>query len=515
MKKLNPTFKNILKKNWEAIIAVLPITIITIILGVSLKVITPLQIGMLFVGVVFLVVGMSLYNMGTDSAISPAGSHIGGKITEYGKLWLVILVCFIVGIIVTVAEPDLSVLAGQVASINKFVLIAVVGLGVGIFMILAVLKIALKMPLNIILIISYGLVFLLALLVHIFVGEQFIPLSFDSGGVTTGPMTVPFILTLCVGVSAVAGGARSNESSFGMVGICSIGPIVAVLVLGLIYRSDVTATTIEVPAINNLGDVIMLYLKSLPTYLKDVAIALAPILIFFLLFDAISLRLPKRAFGRILIGFLYTYIGLSLFLTGANIGFMMAGFELGGALANVNKWVIVPIGVVIGACIVLAEPAVHVLNKQVEQITGGVINHKTMLIVLSISIAGAVGLAMIRVATAISIWYFILPGYVIALVLSFFVPKTFTAIAFDSGGVASGPMTATFLIPFSMGACTMLGGNILTDAFGCVAMVAMTPLVALQVLGLVFRIKSSKTYQVASKEFANMLASEGEIIELM
>ena len=515
MNKAETTFKKILKKNWEAVIAILPITIITIILGLSFKVTSVLEIATLLVGVVFLIIGMALYNIGTDTAIAPAGSHIGGKVSESGKLWLVILVCFIVGIIVTVAEPDLSVLASQVASINKYVLIFVVGLGVGIFMLVAVLRIALKWSLNIVLIISYGLVFILAMVVHLVVGEQFIPLSFDSGGVTTGPMTVPFILTLCVGVSAVAGGSKSNESSFGMVGVCSIGPILAVLVLGLIYRSDVSASAVEPLVVNNFGDVIMLYLKTLPDFLKDVAIALAPILVFFIIFDAVSLRLPKRAFIRILIGFLYTYIGLTLFLTGAHVGFHQASYQLGGALANVNKWVIVPIGIAVGACIVLAEPAVHVLNKQVEQITGGVINRKTMLIVLSVSIAGAVGLAMIRIASGISIWWFILPGYVISLALSFFVPKTFTAIAFDSGGVASGPMTATFLIPFSMGACTMIGGNIFTDAFGCVAMVAMTPLVALQVLGLVYKIKSSKKYQVASSEFASMLASEGEIIELM
>ena len=259
----------------------------------------------------------------------------------------------------------------------------------------------------------------------------------------------------------------------------------------------------------------MLFLRSLPTYLKDVAIALAPILLFFIIFDAFSLKLPRRAFAQILIGFLYTYIGLTLFLAGANVGFMYAGHTIGSALANINRWIIVPIGMVVGACIVLAEPAVHVLNKQVEQITGGVINAKTMLISLSTSIALAIGLAMLRIVASISIWWCVIPGYVIALILSFFVPKTFTAIAFDSGGVASGPMTATFLIPFSIGACAAVGGNILTDAFGTVAMVAMMPLVTLQIMGLVYKIKTSKTYTIASGEFSAMLETEGEIIELM
>ena len=511
----NPITKSILKKGFESFNAVIPITAISIILALSFKAMTPMNIGTLVIGAVFLMLGMVLYNFGTDIAIAPAGSHIGGKVSSYGKLWLVVLVCFIVGVIVTVAEPDLSVLAGQIASIPKFVLIIVVGLGVGLFMIVAILRIALKIPLHILLIVCYGIVFIFGLVVHLVVGEQFIPLAFDSGGVTTGPMTVPFLLTLCVGVSAVAGGSKSNESSFGMVGICSIGPILAVLILGLIYRSDVSTSAIEIADPQNFGEIIMLYLKSIPEFMKDVAIALAPILVFFVIFDLIALKLPVKPFVRILIGFLYSYVGLVLFLTGANIGYQLAGVAIGSALSEFNKWIIVPIGAVIGACIVLAEPAVHVLNKQVENITGGIIKSKVMLVVLSSAIALAIGLAMLRVATGISIWYFILPGYVIALGLSFFVPKIFTAIAFDSGGVASGPLTASFLLPFAIGASTALGGNVITDAFGTVAMVAMTPLIALQILGLIYKIKSAKTYAVASAEFQAMLATEGNVIELM
>ncbi len=511
----NPITKSILKKGFESFNAVIPITAICIILALSFKAMTPMNIVTIVVGAVFLMVGMVLYNFGTDVAISPAGSYIGGKVSSYGKLWLVVLVCFIVGVIVTVAEPDLSVLAGQIASIPKFVLIIVVGLGVGLFMIIAILRIALKIPLHILLIVCYGIVFIFGLVVHLVVGEQFIPLAFDSGGVTTGPMTVPFLLTLCVGVSAVAGGSKSDESSFGMVGICSIGPILAVLILGLIYRSDVSTSAIEIVDPHNVGEVIMLYLKTIPEYMKDVAIALAPILVFFVIFDLIALKLPAKPLARILLGFLYSYVGLVLFLTGANIGFELAGVTIGGALSGVNKWIIVPIGAIIGACIVIAEPAVHVLNKQVENITGGIIKSKVMLVVLSSAIALAIGLAMIRVVTGISIWYFILPGYVVALGLSFFVPKMFTAIAFDSGGVASGPLTASFLLPFAIGASTALGGNVITDAFGTVAMVAMTPLIALQILGLIYKIKSAKTYAVASAEFQAMLATEGNVIELM
>lgn len=506
-----------MQKLKEALVSVLPVTIIVLVVGLAVDAMPGLNFASLAVGAVLLIIGMFLYTIGSDVAIEPIGGYIGSKTTETGKVWAILLVCFIVGVIVTVAEPDLNVLASQISSIPSMVLIVVVGVGVGLFMLIAVLRIIFKVPLNILLVVCYGIVFLLAALVSVFVGEEYIPLAFDSGGVTTGPITVPFILTLCVGVSAVAGnGAKDSEdNSFGMVGICSIGPVIAVLALGLIYRATPEAEASQMIVYNNFGEVIMSYINALPTYFKEVGIALAPIAIFFVIFDAVLLHLPLKRMVRILMGLLYTYFGLTIFLTSANVGFMSAGAALGYKLASINPWLVVPIGAVVGAAIVLAEPAVHVLNRQVEDITGGVISSKTMLIVLSSSMAVAVGLAMVRVASGISIWWFLVPGYAIALGLSFFVPKLFTAIAFDSGGVASGPMTATFLLPFAMGGVSALGGNILTDAFGTVAFVAMTPLIALQIFGMVYKIKSEKKNAVATKEHAKLLAEEGNIIELM
>lgn len=502
--------KNFALKMKEALVAVLPITALVIILNFSLGGMPTLNLASFLVGAVFLVVGMALYTLGSSIFMEPAGEHIGTKVTATRKVWFILLVAFVVGVVVTVAEPDLTVLATQIGSIPNMVLIVSVGVGVGVFMVIAVLRILLKVRLNALLIALYAVVFVLAA----FVSEGYVPLSFDSGGVTTGPITVPFILALGVGISGAIGGSHSQEDSFGMVGICSVGPIIAVLILGLVYKTDAQAEAATLSAFSDFGDVMMTYLRSLPTYLEEVGIALAPIFVVFLIFQFTMLKLPGKSLLRMIIGAVYTYVGLTLFLTGVNVGFMQAGSYIGGAVAGVSRWLVIPIGALVGSLIVLAEPAVHVLNRQVEQITGGAISRKNMLVVLVISMAVAVALIMIRVATGISIWWIIVPVYVIALGMSFFVPKIFTAIAFDSGGVASGPMTATFLLPFAMGATAELGGSIINDAFGTVAFVAMTPLVAIQIMGLVYKVKKTVSARTAAEHYRELLAREGEIIEL-
>lgn len=502
--------KNFLIKLRESAVAVIPVTVLILILNFALGGMPTLSLASFLVGAVLLVIGMTLYSLGSSVSMEPMGEHIGAKVTATNKVPLILFVCFVVGFIVTVAEPDLTVLATQINSIPNAVLIVTVAVGVGVFMLLAVLRVFLKIRLNFLLIALYGIVFVLAA----FVPQDYLPLAFDSGGVTTGPITVPFILALGVGIAGVAGGSKSQEDSFGMVGICSVGPIFAVLILGLAYRSDAYAEVAAATDFATFGEVLKAYVNALPVYLKEVGIALAPIFVFFVIFQFIMLKLPLKTLARIAVGAVYTYIGLTLFLTGVNVGFMPAGTFIGGALAEAGKWLVVPVGAVVGAFLVLAEPAVHVLISQVEAMTGGAIARKNMLFVLVISMAVAVALSMIRVVTGVSIWYFILPVYVIALGLSFFVPKIFTAIAFDSGGVASGPMTATFLLPFAMGATSALGGNIITDAFGIIAFVAMTPLIAIQIMGLVFKVKKHIAKREAEEFYRNMLAEEGEIIDL-
>ena len=477
------------EKVQEALASVLPITVIVLVLCFTVAPV-PTDILLSFlVGAVLLIIGMGFFTLGADTAMTPIGERVGAAMTKSRKLWVVITVGFLIGVIVTVSEPDLQVLANQVPGVPDAVLVGAVAVGVGAFLVIAMLRILFKIPLNRMLIVFYIGVFALAF----FVPENFLAVAFDSGGVTTGPMTVPFIMALGLGVSSIRSDKNAAQDSFGLVALCSVGPILAVMILALIYPAAGTYTPAELPSAENTKVLWNLFQNGLPTYIHEVAVCLAPIAVFFAVFQVISLKLKKKKVLQIVIGILYTYVGLVLFLTGVNVGFMPAGSYLGSQIAELPyNWILIPIGMLMGWFIVQAEPAVHVLNHQVEEITSGAIPGKAMSTSLSLGVAISIGLAMTRVLSGISVFWFLIPGYLAAIIMSYYVPKMFTAIAFDSGGVASGPMTATFLLPFAQGACNAMGGNVVTDAFGVVAMVAMTPLLTIQMLGLVYQRKLKK-----------------------
>ena len=498
----------------ESLASVLPITIIVLLLCFTVAPIPNNMLVSFLMGAVLLIVGMAFFTLGADTAMTPIGTKVGSCITKSRKIWMIVFVSFLLGVIITISEPDLQVLANQVPNIPNAALIGTVALGVGIFLIIAMLRILFGISLNILLIGFYIVVFMLAM----FVPKNFWAVAFDSGGVTTGPMTVPFIMALGVGVSAIRSDRHAGNDSFGLVALCSIGPILAVLVLGLLYPSEAAYTPVEIPEMENSQEMIMLFVHGLPHYAKEVAIALAPIVAFFFLFNAFYIKMPKKPLISISVGLLFTYLGLLLFLTGVNVGFMPVGNYIGKMIGSKEfNWILLPIAMLIGYFIVKAEPAVHVLNKQVEDLTAGSIPARAMELSLSIGVASSLGLAMIRVLTGISVMYFLIPGYVLALGLSFFAPKIFTSIAFDSGGVASGPMTATFLLPFAMGACEAIGGpeRIVSDAFGVVAMVAMTPLITIQLLGVEYKFRTRKEREARARVQAKLEAyADDDIIEL-
>ena len=494
--------KNLLEKLKESLGAVLPIIGIVLVLCFSIAPISNSVLMTFVVGAVLLIIGMMFFTLGAEMAMTPMGERIGTKLTNIRKISVVIVLCFILGFIITISEPDLQVLAEQVPSIPNYTLIIAVATGVGIFLVAAVLRMLFGIPLAHMLLILYPIIFILASIVP----QDFLTVAFDSGGVTTGPMTVPFIMALGIGFSAVRSDKHAENDSFGLVALCSVGPILAVLLLGLLYHPGESGyeQTMIVKTDNSV-EMWQLFQEGLPYYMKEMLISLLPIILFFFIFQIVSLHLHKKTFVKIIIGIIYTYIGLVLFLTGVNVGFMPAGNYLGQVIAGLSyPWIIVPIGMLIGYFIVKAEPAVYVLTEQVEELTSGAISAKAMGMSLSIGVAFSLGLAMVRVLTGISILWFLLPGYAVALGLTFFVPKIFTAIAFDSGGVASGPMTATFLLPFSMGACEALGGNVVTDAFGVVAMVAMTPLITIQILGLIYQIQEQMKEKQAAKDYTTI-----------
>ena len=512
---LKASLPKLREKLLEALQAVLPIAAIVLMLCFSIAPVSPSILLCFLLGAAMIVAGIMFFTLGAEMSMTPMGERVGAVITRSRKLPVILGIGFLLGFLITISEPDLQVLANQVPSIPNRVLILSVAVGVGLFLVFAFLRMLIGISLPRLLVLFYSIIFLLAA----FVPKEFLAVAFDSGGVTTGPMTVPFIMALGVGVSAIRGDRHAADDSFGLVAMCSIGPILAVLILGIVFRASDSAYIPPVmPEVGDSVELWRLFHEGLPEYIKEIAVSLLPIIVMFGVFQSVALHMDRRSMGRIAVGLAYTYVGLVLFLTGANVGFMPAGNYLGQVLAGQSiRWIIVPIGMLIGYFIVKAEPAVYVLNKQVEEVTDGAISAQAMGMALSAGVSISVGLAMVRVLTGVSILWFLVPGYVFAIGISFVVPKLFTAIAFDAGGVASGPMTATFLLPLAQGACVAVGGNIVTDAFGVVAMVAMTPLITVQLMGLVAQLKTRKARQAqhaAAQAFAFAGLADDDIIEL-
>jgi len=478
------------KKLAESFKSVFPIALIVLILSMTVTPLDPGDMVLFLMGTVLLIFGMSIFTMGAEMSMQPLGSKIGSEIAGSGKIWLIAFVSFVIGILITVSEPDLQILARQVPSIENFLLIITVSIGVGIFLAIALLRIVFGVSLQIILLVFYVVAFILAF----FLPEAFRPLAFDSGGVTTGPMTVPFIMSLGAGVSSSRAKKEEGADAFGITALCSIGPIISVMVLGVIMKIENFAYEYTTPnLLVDTRDATLRYAENFGHYAKEVALALLPIVVFTVLFQLISRSFTKKQLIRVSVGIVYTFIGLAVFLTGANVGFMPTGNTIGRSLAEINSgfWLI-PIGMLLGYFIVKAEPAVYVLNHQVEEMSAGAVSGKTTGFGLSVGVAAAIGLSALRIVTGISIMYVLIPGYIIAFVLTFFVPKIFVGIAFDSGGVASGTMMSGFVLPLCIGACYALEGDVMTDAFGCVAFVAMAPIIAIQVCGLMYSIKSKR-----------------------
>ena len=468
----------------EALVSALPITAIVYVLALTpMFNLSTTELITFSVGAVLLVLGIGMFSLGADLAMTPMGTHVGAGLSRQKKLGLLLSVCFVLGMLITIAEPDLQVLANQVSAVmNGTVLVYAVGVGVGAFLVIAILKIVFRRSLSQILMLFYMLLFALALMLVVSGNEALLPMGFDSGGVTTGPITVPFIMALGVGISNVLGDRRSKENSFGLVSLCSVGPILAVLVLGIFSRNDLSY---RVPDYTVSEDIAGAFLHTAMHTCKEVAIALGLIVAFFLICQFVFLKLSLKQLKKIAVGVVFTYLGLVIFLTGVNVGFMPIGYKLGNTLAQGNRAFLILFGLCAGILTVLAEPAIHVLNAQVEDVTGGLVNKKSMMIGLCVGVGASIALSMIRIVFDFSLVYYVIPGYFIALALSLFVPPVYTAIAFDSGGVASGPMTSGFILPFAVGACVGLQGEaaVLRDAFGVVALVAMTPLITIQLLG--------------------------------
>ena len=514
MSKPHPVLSDLRKalreKLKEALLSVMPVTALVFLLSITPWVdISRVELCVFTGAAILLIVGIGLFNVGADMAMTPMGQYIGEGLTKSRKLGILLSVSFLMGVLITVAEPDLSVLAGQVSAVmDGTLLIVTVGVGVGLFLLVAVVKVVFHSDLTAILLFFYMLLFcLVALLIEGGKGA-FLPLSFDSGGVTTGPITVPFIMALGVGIALTVGGRNASENSFGLIALCSVGPILAVLVLSMSSRGDLLFAVPDYSMSSILEEgVWALFGHTMLNVGKSLVLVVA----FFFVLQFAILKLPLGKIIQILFGILYTFVGLVLFLAAVEMAFMPIGFKIGREMASLNPAILIGLAFIIGMVVVLAEPAVHVLNNQVEEITGGEVSKRQMMAALSIGVGVSIGLSVLRVHFGFSLLYYLVPGYLISLGLSFFVPRLYTAIAFDSGGVASGPLTSSFILPMAIGACAALhsSAEILSLAFGIVAMVAMTPLITIQALGFRGVVAARKRERAAMRR---ILAADDEQI---
>ena len=503
-------WKALFYKLKEALTSVLPVGIIVLILSLTpLVSLTGREMTVFGISAFLLIVGIGFFNLGADLAMTPMGKFIGEGLTKSKKASILLIISFLMGLLITVAEPDLSVLAGQVKSImNGSLLIVTVGAGVGLFLLIAVLKIISRADLTSLLLYFYMVIFTVAALVSSSGKGDLLPLSFDSGGVTTGPITVPFIMALGVGIALTVGGRHANENSFGLIALCSIGPVIAVMLLSLFSKGSLTYNipdySMDSVLEAGVGGVLW-------ETMVDVGKSLLLIILFFLILQAAILKLPGNQLISIAIGLLFTFFGLVIFLASVAVGFMPIGYKIGIQLAAFDKTLLTIVCFIIGFVVVMAEPAVHVLNQQVEEITNGEVSRRQMMTALSIGVGVSIGLSIIRIIFNFSLLYYLIPGYLLSLGLSFFVPKLYTAIAFDSGGVASGPLTSSFILPMAIGACIALNGEaeVLSLAFGIVSMVALTPLITIQTLG--FRAVMSQRAR-SKAAMRRILASDDEQI---
>ena len=489
--------KAFLVKLKESFISIFPIAVIVLVLGITVASLTGYDISKLVVATVLLIFGMTLFNIGADTSMLNMGAYVGGNLSKSRKIWVFLILSFVLGFIITIAEPDLAVLASQVVAINKWLFMSMVALGLGIFLALAVMRIIFQVKISTILIIAYTIVIVLMF----FVPTSFLPVSFDAGAVTTGPISVPFILSFGLGVSAVRGSANSDDDSFGLIALTSIGPVISIMLLSIIV-GDGSQAARTITTVSQDGNFVMLlteFGKCLLSNLGEILLVLTPIVVFFFGYNAISLKLPKSKVIKLIVGIISTYIGIVIFLTGTMVGYLPIASVLGYQITNSSvSWLLIPVSILIGFFVVFAEPAVHVLNKQVAEITNGVISKKVMMITISIGVALSLALAVLRVLFNIKFIYLIAPIYIVCVLLCLFVPKVFVAIAFDSGGVASGSMATSFIMPFVMGICEACGTSILTGAFGTISLIASLPILSVLIVGSVFKIITN--YQKAKQK---------------
>ncbi|MDR1906151.1 MAG: DUF1538 domain-containing protein [Clostridiales bacterium] len=488
----------------EVFISSLPLLAVMIVVCVFVNKMPNSELLKLFIGYVLVVIGQTLFLVGLDSSIMPIGKLVGGSLSKLKKTAYIVLFGFLFGLLATIAEPALAVLGIQVNYINdaidKTIFVWALGAGVGVAVAAAMYRVIKNINIKIV----FGLFYILVFIMVFFVPVQYRALAFDGSGATTGDVSVPFILALGLGVSATMSKAKTNDESFGIIGVASIGPILAVFLYGLIIGDTGAANQNGY----NAGGGKALW-EIVTGNFGDVAMAIIPVIAIFFIFQLAFIKLPRRQLGRILIASMVVYIGLHIFLTGVDYGFALAGQHIGETFMSESaewmKWLLLPVGFILGFAITLSEPAVTVLGEQVESITNGYIKKITMRLTLAAGIGVAALLSLLKILTNIDIIWFLMPLYAGALILMIFTSKLFVGLAFDSGGVTGGAITSAFLTPLTLGVSQALGQDVLTSGFGMIAFISVTPLLAVQTFGIVYSWKLKKLKSVENVKAADEL----------
>ena len=447
------------------------------------------------IGGAMLAIGQAMFLVGIDLSILEVGRRAGTRLMRMKKIWLILIFGLVFGFVTTIAEPDAQVLIAQITSFNPFLstwlILSLFGIGAGLFVSFALFRVLKKVPLKYCLLVLYAIIFILA----IFAPSEYLGFSFDAGSVATGTITAPFLLSLVIGICSVRSGSTKDDN-FGAVAIVSTGPIIAVLILGIIAGPMASAGVETEAAVG--------FVPILVENIKDVSIALSPLLVIFILLQIFILKLPLRQAIKALVGFLISYVGLICFLTGVFYGFSPMGTFVGENLAGLGTWLILLLGAVLGFLIVFTEPSILVLAGEVEDVTSTLLKKWVIYLALGIGIAISVTIGLVHVVYNVNLWYIILPVMAVAILLSFVIPPIFTGIAFDSGGIASGTMTVAFILPICTGLSGVInGGNVLTEAFGLAGIVASVPILTIEILGLIYMVMNKKNRRQHDKRNSN------------
>lgn len=458
----------------KVIKGILPIIIFVLILSIILKI----DIGTIirFLSSSLLVImGLTLFTTGTDISLNEMGKNISNLLIKKKNIILILIVSLLLGTFITLLEPEFLTIGYEAGNIPTSILLISVSISIGIFLMLAMYRILKRINLRYYIIISYLLIFFVLTISNF----QVVPFAFDMGSVVVGAISAPFILAF--GGNLASKMKRKDSSEFGILSFCAIGPILMILILSLIYKPNIMYDSD--PILKKLD-----FLETLWTNFYQVFMSLSLLVIFYLVLTR-KTKKKKIEQRKIMIGLIMVLVGITLFLTGGDVGFFKLAYLLGSKLGNINKIIIILIGGIFGFLIAKIEPNVKVLVSYVDQVTNGGIKDKFLETCLCIGVSISFMLSLFRVLNGYSVMIFLIPTYFLAIFFAFFTPTNFLGLSFDAGGVVTGSMSSSFLLPLLIGVASIITNNYLNEAFGVMALISVIPIIILEIVGMIYNIE--------------------------